>query len=307
MSAVATSSPPTPDLFPWPTPPHADGAPEWTGSGFRVGAARVPMLSFVDTTSGWSDDLTELHEAEAGAGVHPMDVASRRRALRALERRLPAAGAPVILEVGCSSGFLLNDLRAAFPRALVIGADYVRRPLERLAERTPGVPLLHFDLTVCPLPDASVDAVVALNVLEHIPDDGAAIRQIHRVLRPGGVAVIEVPAGPRLFDVYDKLLMHHRRYTLGALERAFRAAGFVVDEASHLGFFVYPAFVAVKLANKRHLRAPEEKQREVVSKSIRGTGASPAMRLAMGLEEAVAERGVRYPVGVRCVLTAVKA
>jgi SAM-dependent methyltransferase len=303
---AAPAAPVTPatQAFRWPTPPGAEGQPEWTGAGFRVGGASLPLLSFAGSTSGWSDELTEFHEAEAGSGEHPIDVASRGRAVEALARRNPSAGS-VILEVGCSSGFLLRELREAFPQALVVGADYVRGPLQRLAETSPGTPLLHFDLTACPLADASVDAIVALNVLEHIPDDGAAIRQMRRILRPGGVAVIEVPAGPELFDVYDKMLMHHRRYSMRGLLAAFRGAGFRIEERSHLGFLVYPAFAVVKHRNKRYLREPEDRQRAIVASSIRSTGSSPVMRLAMAVEAALG-RVVRYPVGIRCVLTAVK-
>ncbi len=63
-----------------------------------------------------------------------------------------------------------------------------------------------------------------LNVLEHIRGDALALRQVHRILRPGGVVVIEVSAGPKLYDVYDELLMHHRRYRLPSLARTLRGA-----------------------------------------------------------------------------------
>ena len=102
-----------------------------------------------------------------------------------------------------------------------------------------------------------MDAVVTLNVLEHIDDDERALRQIHRILKPGGLAVIEVPAGPQLYDVYDKLLMHHRRYTLCGLSRLARTVGFELLTQSHLGVFVYPAFWLVKQRNKRFLSEAE--------------------------------------------------
>ena len=73
-----------------------------------------------------------------------------------------------ILEVGCSSGYLLSEMKRTFPEAFVMGADVVRQPLFRLARRLPGVPLFRFDMLRCPCPDACVDAVVMLNVLEHI-------------------------------------------------------------------------------------------------------------------------------------------
>jgi SAM-dependent methyltransferase len=289
--------------FPWPTPAGARGAPQWTGAGFRVDGRAEPLLSFVVEKSGWSDDLTAMHEADAGHD-HPIDVASRERAIAELRRHVPSS--PTIVEFGCSSGWMLADLRAAFPEALVIGSDYVGGPLKELARSKPDLPILQIDLVRCPLPDACVDAVVALNVLEHIADDAGAVAQIHRVLRPGGVAYIEVPAGPALYDVHDKVLMHERRYTLRGLSRLFERAGFGVERATHLGFLVFPAFAVVKLRGKRHLAKSDEEQREVVRQSIRGTKKSPAMDLAMRAETALARALPRFPFGVRCVLTAVK-
>src|SRR6185369_6000481 len=148
-------------------------------------------------TSHWSDDLTSLHEAEAGQD-HPIDLASRRLAvasMRGLEH-----DAPVVLDVGCSSGFVLEDLQRALPRASVIGSDYLEGPLEGLAGRRSNVPLLQFDLRKCPLSDGCVDGVTCLTVLEHIDDHRAALSEIRRILKPGGIAHIEVPAGPELFD-----------------------------------------------------------------------------------------------------------
>jgi SAM-dependent methyltransferase len=231
-------------------------------------------------------------------------LASRERALRELAH-LAARDDAVVLEVGCSSGWLLRDARRALPSALVVGSDYVRGPLERLAKELPGMPLLQMDLTRCPLPDASADAVVALNVLEHIADDDAAVRELFRVLKPRGVAVIEVPAGPRLFDIYDKVLMHHRRYTLAQVTALFRRAGFRVAASSHLGFLLYPAFVLVKLRNKRYLASPEDEQRRRVARSMRQTRVSSTFKVALDLERALG-RLIRFPVGIRCVLTAVK-
>jgi SAM-dependent methyltransferase len=296
----------TPDelarAFPWPLP---EGAREvrWTARGFEVDGVPRGVLSFGVQDSAWTDDLTNLHELEAGA-VHPIDLASRARALR--ELALAMRDDAVVVEVGCSSGWLLRDARRALPGALVIGCDYVRGPLERLATELPGVPLVQMDLTRCPLPDASADAVVALNVLEHIADDNAAVRELFRILKPGGIAVIELPAGPQLFDIYDKVLMHHRRYTLTQATALFTRVGFRVAAPSHLGFFLYPAFVLVKLRNKRYLASPEGEQRRRVARSMRQTRVSRAFKVALDLERALG-RLVRFPVGIRCVFTAVKS
>jgi ubiquinone/menaquinone biosynthesis C-methylase UbiE len=119
---------------------------------------------------------------------------------------------PVVLEVGCSSGYFLEELRAAMPQARIVGADYTLGTLQKLDQRLYDIPLLHFDLTQCPLPEQSVDVVVLLNVLEHIEDDRAAIAQVHSV-------IIEVPTGTDLHDCYDRGLMHFRRYATWSTDR----------------------------------------------------------------------------------------
>jgi SAM-dependent methyltransferase len=285
--------------FPWPALPGSDEAPVWTGDGFNLAGRRLAVLSYATGQSGWTDDLTSFHEDTAGSN-HPIDRASREVALAGLQHLVSEV--PVILEVGSSSGFLLRLGRERLPRAQWIGSDYVRTPLEKLSSELPAVPLLHFDLLHCPLPDNSVDAVVLLNVLEHIEHDDAALRQVFRILRPGGVAVIEVPAGPALYDIYDELLMHFRRYTKHGLEQLVRAAGFDVLTSSHLGAFLYPPFYAVKQWNKRHAARKETVQREVVGEEIRSTASSKVLAGLLAVELQLGKR-VSWPFGIRCVLT----
>jgi SAM-dependent methyltransferase len=169
----------------------------------------------------------------------------------------------------------------------------------------PGLPLLEFNLVTCPLPDSSIDAAILLNVLEHISDDAAAMRQIHRILRPGGIAVIEVPAAPHLYDVYDKVLLHCRRYSLVSLIALAENAGLNVVEKSHLGFFVYPGFWFTKTRNKRFLSAEGVVQQRIVAESIQNTRRSRLLDVVTRLELFVG-RWVSYPLGIRCLLTCTK-
>jgi SAM-dependent methyltransferase len=290
--------------YPW---PQLNGfRPAWTGRGFDVGGDIRHVLDFEAGDSGWSDDLTLLHEDAAGEGRHPIDVASRSRARSALKRHLrPEGNTWVLLEAGCSSGFLLEELVSDWPRSLVIGSDYLPGPLHRLAGRRPSLPLLRFDLVKCPLPTSSVDAVVLLNVLEHIEDDLGAARQVARVLKPNGIAIIEVPAGPGLYDVYDRYLKHYRRYRRRDLVHLVTRAGLEVLEQSHLGCLAYPAFALVKWRNRRWLDAPEQTQRQIVDQSIRSSAGNPLLGWTTRLDERVAQH-VALPFGIRCTLVATK-
>lgn len=287
-------------------PPLSDTKeiPRWTGRGFQIGDRLFPILSYETSTSGWTDDLTVFHEKAAGSS-HFIDLASRHHAISQVAQ-YASETSPVILDIGCSSGFLLADLKTAFPKAHVMGADVVLGPLLNLAKTSPEIPLLHFDLTRCPLPDNSVDVVVLLNVLEHIENDALAVQRLFHILKPGGIAVIEVPAGPELFDIYDELLMHYRRYKLPELSRLFLSAGFSVLNQSHLGFFLYPGFFAVKqLRRKKRADIPEEEIATLVSQNINQTGGNPLFHALMKMELAIG-KAISYPFGIRCLLTAQK-
>lgn len=286
----------------WPILPGYSEKPIWTGHGFQIGSNLSPILSYRVAESGWTDELTEFHEDTAGAN-HFIDRASRRQALEQLGR--VAVDSPIILDIGCSSGFMLRFVKERLPRALIIGSDYVRGPLEHLAIELPDVPLLQFDLVTCPLPSDSVDAVILLNVLEHIEDDSTALRQVYRILKPGGIVVIEVPANQRLYDVYDKLLMHQRRYSLRALREIAQKAGFRIVKHSHLGFFLYPGFWLTKMLNKRLLSEDHMVHEQIVSRNIRNTSNSRILDMVMRLELRMGQ-WFSYPFGIRCLLTCVK-
>lgn len=285
--------------YPWPRLPHISHAPRWTGRGF-VGSAEgeeSAVLLYEQTDSHWSEELTELHETEAGDGDHPIDRASRALALQSIRRYAPAGP---VLDVGCSSGFFLRDIREQLPDIPVIGADYIAGPLHKLARILPGVPLLQFDLRNCPLPSDSLGGIVCLNVLEHIDRDEAALAQMYRILQPGGVAHVEVPASPSSYDIYDEHLMHHRRYTMRELRAKAERSGFRLLSQTHLGALVFPAFYAVKRRNRRLLTLPPEKKAALVRKMMRSTRRSGAMELAMRAE-LLFGRIISYPVGIRCV------
>jgi SAM-dependent methyltransferase len=74
------------------------------------------------------------------------------------------------------------------------------------------------------------DTVVCLNVIEHVPDDVGALRNIREVLTNGGRAIVLVPFGPRLYGSLDEVLGHCRRYTQEQLIGVAQQAGFQVEE-----------------------------------------------------------------------------
>lgn len=280
------------------------GTPLWEGDGFRIDNDFTKVLQYSINTLGWNDELTFFHEESAG-DQHFIDQASRTHAIQELKKHLYNKKNPTILEIGCSSGFMLQRITKAFPHATILGSDVVTEPLQKLTETLPNIPLLRFDLLHCPLPDNSIDAIVILNVLEHIENDTSALEQIHRILKPGGVAIIEVPAGPHLYDIYDKVLMHYRRYTLSNLCQLVKTIGFNITKQSHLGFFVYPGFKSIKKSNQQFLSEPAEAQQKRVANNIKDSGNSKFLHALINIELLLGKL-ISYPTGIRCLVSCVK-
>lgn len=286
--------------------PIKEGAeiPKWDGKGFRIDQEFTQVLQYSNNDLGWNDELTDFHEETAGDN-HFIDCASRDHAISQLKQRVYSKNS-TILEVGCSSGYMLHRMQKTFPEAIIIGSDVVNEPLLKLANNLPDIPLFRFDMQHCPLPDNSMDAVVMLNVLEHIENDTAVLQQTYRILKPGGMLVVEVPSGPHLYDIYDKVLKHYRRYDATLLAQLIAKQGFVIQKKSHLGFFLYPAFSWVKKRNKRLLMETENLQRKHVKKAITNTGSNHLLHLLMRIELQLGKL-LSFPVGIRCLITCIKA
>ncbi len=170
--------------------------------------------------------------------------------------RREAGGRRLVMDLGCGVGGMLAPL-AAYGR--VIGTDVTLMGLRHCAER--NFPRL----VACNGPngcfrDGSLDCITAFDALEHIEDDVGTLREIHRMLKPGGVLVASGPAYQFLFAQQDRITHHVRRYTLGEFTSKARAAGLTVEQASYINFFLFPAILPVVLLLKawQSVRPPDE-------------------------------------------------
>lgn len=140
-----------------------------------------------------------------------------------------------ILDVGCGTGALLRELDQY---GNVQGLDFSPRAVSFCKERG----LLNVEqgsATEIRYENKTFDLVLALDVLEHIKDDRKALSEINRVLKPGGIAIIFVPAFMFLWGVTDERSQHERRYTLRELKEKTKNAGFGVIRASYFNTFLF--------------------------------------------------------------------
>ena len=282
--------------FPWPKTPNLEDSPLWTGNTFILQGKPVRVISYTVESSNWSESLTSMHE-DFGGSTHPIERISRQWALKSM--RLVSKDS-IMIDVGCSSGFFIDDLRLEFPKSPIIAADYLIGPLVSLAKRTPQLPIIQFDLRNCPLPNSSIDAVTCLNVLEHIDEDEKALSEIFRILKPSGIAHVEVPAGVNLYDIYDEHLMHHRRYTQDQLLKMAIKVGFKVRYTNHIGFLVYPGFWFTKKKNRRLMALSAKEKFDKVSGQINKTHKSKLLGLVFKFEEFLGKY-IKFPFGIRVV------
>lgn len=138
-----------------------------------------------------------------------------------------------VLEVGAGHGTITERLAVD---AQVTATDISQRCVDVLAKRFAddgNVTVAHADL-VESCSDKSFDSVVLVNVLEHIENDEEALRHVRKALRPGGHALVFVPAFAALYSDFDRQVGHHRRYTAASLQSVMDRAGLAVVDVRYV-------------------------------------------------------------------------
>lgn len=192
---------------------------------------------------------------------HTGDVALRRRA-RWILGKIKTKNPKSILDVGCGDGFYLHLLCALFPKANIIGIDKDKNALRSASInlKDKNLKLKHGDIYNLNFANNSFDIVLASEILEHLIDDFKGLKEIHRVLRPGGLLLTSVPHAnyPIFWDPINWFLekifkthikngfwagiwsQHERLYFKDQLTRLVRKAGFKDIESGILTHICLP-------------------------------------------------------------------
>lgn len=183
--------------------------------------------------------LQELVELEDNYWWH---IAKRQLVARLLLQHSPPPGR--LVEGGIGSGRnLLEFHRMGFD---VTGFDLMPESVQHVRNRGIEDVRVHDLGNPWPVDAESLQAVVLLDVLEHVPEPTEVLAHAHRVLKPEGAVIITVPAHPWLYSRWDEQLGHYRRYTVAEFRRHANAAGFRVQWLNYWNSFTLPAAVAVR-------------------------------------------------------------
>lgn len=221
----------------------------------------------------------------------------RNRCIVELFRRHPPAGA--VFDIGGGNGVVAAALAAAGFDMVVVepSMDGALGALERGLR-----PVICSTAAEARFRPATLPAVSLFDVVEHIADDIGFLRDLHRVLRQGGLVYATVPAYQGLWSAEDEYAGHHRRYTMGSLRETLTAAGFEVVYATYfftvLPFAILPFRTVPSLFGRRRHRPP-------ATEHLPGGPVLTSLIVKMlSFELAAIRRGVTLPMGGSCLVVA---
>ena len=167
-----------------------------------------------------------------------------------LDDLLPREGPISSLDVGCGYGAMIPGLERYGPAS---GVDIFPEAVERCRRRgyervTEG------SAYQLPAEDESLELVTFFDCLEHLDDDGAALREAHRVLGPGGFVAVSGPAYNLLYANNDRVAQHQRRYTRRELRSKLESAGFELRKATYVNALLFPLILPLVLLKKQRER-----------------------------------------------------
>ena len=179
---------------------------------------------------------------------------------RLFSREITALGLPQdpqILDVGTSTGTNLRMLRD-LGFQWVTGLDLSDEAIRFCAEKKLGN-VRRGDVCALPFADASFDLALATDILEHVVDDGLALHEIARVLKPGARALITVPAFESLWGLQDEVAHHLRRYRLPAVRTALEMNGLRPVRCYYFNYLLFgPIWLARQILRRLNIRLTSE-------------------------------------------------
>lgn len=153
-----------------------------------------------------------------------------------------------VLDIGCGTGETLIYIKKMYPQSKVYGIDSSRKAVGYARSR--GLKNIHHaDATKLPFPSSSFDTVLLLDVMEHIKDDELVMKELKRVLKKSGVAIITTPAVPWIWSKHDTMQGHVKRYMKRDFKRLAEKSGMELSFISYFNLFLFVPIALIRLVS----------------------------------------------------------
>lgn len=264
--------------------------------------------------------VRETRAAKTGRGYDPVHYArlaaiedkhfwftTRRSLIGTFARRITESLPPGyrVLEVGCGTGNVLGALESACDRGSVFGMDCFLEGLSVANRRGRERLLLQADANNPPF-RVEFDMIGAFDVIEHLPDDELFLKNMNRMLRPGGYAMITVPASKRLWSEFDELAHHYRRYEKKELETKLGDAGFQEIFVSPFMMAIMPIVWLHRKWRAAGPSGPNDSAGYLQSETRVVPILNGVLRGVLALESAFVKLRIRLPFGTSLIAVARK-
>jgi SAM-dependent methyltransferase len=258
---------------------------------------RCPACGFEPAANGYLDFVTAVGDTfpaesfELLARVEERSFWFRARnelIAWAFSRYFPDAAS--FFEIGCGTGFVLRGLHERHPGLVLAGGEPLTGGLDVARSRLPDVPLYRVDGTNLPFED-EFDVVGAFDVLEHVEEDAAMLRELRRAVKPGGGLLVTVPQHPRLWSAVDDYSRHVRRYSRRELVEKLSRAGFLPVRATSFVSVLLPLLLLSRRKKKPDQPYDPESEYRLPAK------VDAALERVLGAERALIRAGLSLPAG----------
>jgi ubiquinone/menaquinone biosynthesis C-methylase UbiE len=153
---------------------------------------------------------------------------------------------PIMLNLGCGTG-IQTEVFSEFGE--VVSLDFSEEALGFCGKRNLSG-LIRADAEKLPFQESSFDIVLCFDILEHLESDVAAISEMNRILKPGGIAFISIPAYKFLWSSFDDVNWHKRRYRKKEISSKVSGSGMSVVKAGYFNFFLFPLALVRRIYEK---------------------------------------------------------
>jgi SAM-dependent methyltransferase len=202
--------------------------------------------------------------------------------------RLPARAR--ILDAGCGSGRNMLELAR---HGRVTGIELSETSVALARERGMGEVIAGSVLEM-PFEAGSFDLAASLDVIEHLEDDIGALRELRRVVTPGGALLVTVPAYQWLWSGHDEVNHHFRRYTRRSLQRAGERAGWQQVRTTYFNSLLLPAAIMLRVLDRFSRKTTESS----LDLWVPPAPLNWLLERPLQLEAALIARGGRIPAGL---------